>query len=827
MTSVSQFIKTMKNSFLVIRSSKPRKCSANGPRPKPTQKDRPCSITSVRDLIPHNQTFTEASQKHILSFNHQELSRLDITLDSWEISLQNNSQLQIELFPNFLKDFSICLKSKKDFQNSNRVLRLALVFEKSLKTWKTPNSQPLILHTKSKLTRENFTQTLNGNTEEVVEYNDTSKDIQFIKGLIGKFEKLRGMKIMSRLVDLHENLCKVDNDLPSPIETPEPFEDNLKSHSQQLSIFVNVLKKEIKNVLSKNNVEILKVEKSVQVSFENKFLEDSLKEKAQDLVNMKNQLDHKDKELEVLKENLNKCRGNLALFDRKSESISLELIQVTNKFRSTEDELKSTKTKLSHLVEYLGIKKERKRKVKRLLKLKEKEANKAIESIKGLKENLYSLMVEGNVKEEKLTQIEEAWVKLKGEEFEYKGVTTIEISSKYGIFKPVESECLSPDEVVSIKNSDPGCRRSSTIRSEGKFLGLISNKISPMSNYEINTEINESSDIQSLAFEEFVLSPNPEIEIPQRVRKNSEVLYENKLKIIESQYSKQENWSKHTENHFSAQKTNEIPPEKTENFQEKHRLSFEHPARRRESVQNSLKVQQKRRLSAITVENLSNSLSTIIENSPIGIIPIETFAKFAEFPSKSENLNPDSPDQSSLQHRRKGFEQLSLNLNKVQDPQIDPLDSFPRTPLLQCLINEKESIYRTNPNRTLFEKHSKPEQKNQETQCTILQDSPTKNQLKSPTTKNRRKNLLSTELDETTLENFKKLSQESGLLKESEEIDTLPPAIQVEIIKCFEGHDSKRCEKFCIHLKRALALRYKERGVPYPIKTVFFNSRID
>ena len=820
----------MKNSFLVIRSSKSRKFSAHGPRPKLLQKDHPRSITTVEDLIPHDRPFSETSQRHILSFNQQELTRLDLTLDSWEITQQNSSQVHLESLPNFLKDFSICLRSKKDFQNSNRLLRLALVFEKSLKTCKTPNSQPLVLHAKSKLTRENFTQTLNGITEELVEYNDTSKDIQFIKGLIGKFDKLRGMKIMGRLVDLHKSLSKIDNELPSPIETPEPFEDNLRSHNHQLSIFVKVLKQEIRNVLSKNNVEVLKVEKSVQVNVENRFMEDSLKEKAQDLVNVKSQLEHKDKELEVLKENLNRCRGSLALVERKSESVSLELIQVTNKFRSVEDELKSTKTKLSHLIEYSGAKKERRRKVKRLLKLREKEVFGSMESIKGLKESLHGLMIEGKVKEEKLAQIEEAWARLKGEEFEYKGVNTIEISSKYGIFKPVEDDCLSPDEVVSIQNSDQGCRRSSTLRSEGKQLGILSYKASPMSNHEKGGEFIEGSDVISLASEEFVVSPRSETELPLRVRKNSESLYENRLKPPDNQYIKQDTWSKHTENYLKGQKAFEVSQERTENLQENPqnpRTSFEHPARRRESVQIPAKVQQKRRLSAITVENLSNSLSTIIENSPIGDIPIETFAKFAEFPSKIQGPSLQTSDQSSHQHRRKGFEELSLNLNKVQDSQIDQLDSLPRTPLLQCLINEKDSIYRTYPNRVVYEKQSKAELKHQETQCTLLMDSPTKIQVKSPTNKKRRANVLSKELDDATLENLKKLSQESGLSKEFDEIDALPPAIQVEIIKCFEGHDSKRCEKFCIHLKRALAVRYKERGVPYPIKTVFFNSQIN
>ena len=43
--------------------------------------------------------------------------------------------------------------------------------------------------------------------------------------------------------------------------------------------------------------------------------------------------------------------------------------------------------------------------------------------------------------------------------------------------------------------------------------------------------------------------------------------------------------------------------------------------------------------------------------------------------------------------------------------------------------------------------------------------------------------------------------------------------LKLELFKSMEGHDLKRCEGECIHLKRLANIKYRTRGVPYPIKT--------
>lgn len=57
-----------------------------------------------------------------------------------------------------------------------------------------------------------------------------------------------------------------------------------------------------------------------------------------------------------------------------------------------------------------------------------------------------------------------------------------------------------------------------------------------------------------------------------------------------------------------------------------------------------------------------------------------------------------------------------------------------------------------------------------------------------------------------------------------QEINSLSTQLKFELVKSLEGHDEKQCEIECIHLKRALEIKRKSRGVPYPLKTKIIDS---
>jgi hypothetical protein len=69
--------------------------------------------------------------------------------------------------------------------------------------------------------------------------------------------------------------------------------------------------------------------------------------------------------------------------------------------------------------------------------------------------------------------------------------------------------------------------------------------------------------------------------------------------------------------------------------------------------------------------------------------------------------------------------------------------------------------------------------------------------------------------DEETLENLRKMCENYGI----EGFESLPVNLKMEIFRSLEGHDVKRCEGECVHLKRLANLKHRARGIPYPIKT--------
>jgi len=75
--------------------------------------------------------------------------------------------------------------------------------------------------------------------------------------------------------------------------------------------------------------------------------------------------------------------------------------------------------------------------------------------------------------------------------------------------------------------------------------------------------------------------------------------------------------------------------------------------------------------------------------------------------------------------------------------------------------------------------------------------------------------------DELEGGSFKGLSPErirDILRKRDIDLEGLPPQIRIEILRSMEGHDEKRCGPECEHLKRAMMIKYKNRGKLYPIK---------
>ena len=52
------------------------------------------------------------------------------------------------------------------------------------------------------------------------------------------------------------------------------------------------------------------------------------------------------------------------------------------------------------------------------------------------------------------------------------------------------------------------------------------------------------------------------------------------------------------------------------------------------------------------------------------------------------------------------------------------------------------------------------------------------------------------------------------------EISYLNPNLRRELAVALKGHKISKCSDDCEHLRRAFLVKYKSKGVPYPIKTI-------
>ena len=54
----------------------------------------------------------------------------------------------------------------------------------------------------------------------------------------------------------------------------------------------------------------------------------------------------------------------------------------------------------------------------------------------------------------------------------------------------------------------------------------------------------------------------------------------------------------------------------------------------------------------------------------------------------------------------------------------------------------------------------------------------------------------------------------------SAEIDALTPRLRRDLASSLKGHNNSKCLDMCEHLQRALMIKFKAKGNPYPVKII-------
>ena len=264
-------------------------------------------ITNSKDS---NNTFDAGDirnnhENRLKSFNlfyNQELARISKELDIKEIEIKNavTPINNYEIYHRYLENLAICVK-QKDPVLSNCIFRGITGTNKSHKKLQKSlqlNSLEISkIKEPVKLYRENLTQTYEGPPVTVAS-PDISKEINYIKGLVKRVSKLKAPKIIQSLYDLHESLCKLHTDIPTPTKTPEPEEITIGTFDQKMTMTLRIIKHEIKKNLKKHNIERIKIDKSIQTDPLNTSLSKDIYLKENEIENLKQNLQQLEKELQ-------------------------------------------------------------------------------------------------------------------------------------------------------------------------------------------------------------------------------------------------------------------------------------------------------------------------------------------------------------------------------------------------------------------------------------------------------------------------------------------------------------------------------------------------
>ena len=173
--------------------------------------------------------------------------------------------------------------------------------------------------------------------------------------------------------------------------------------------------------------------------------------------------------------------------------------------------------------------------------------------------------------------------------------------------------------------------------------------------------------------------------------------------------------------------------------------------------------------------------------------------------------------------RHRPSQRIITNLLKESNDLSSPSSSLSplikARPIISALIIEQDILH--SKSRIEIDKQKNVEENSKETQYEFKQEPIRRKSTRAGTMNTPHQFVDLDVFDEETLESFRKLCEQAGLQSTNRlevELDNLPQHLKLELLKSFEGHDTKKCGNECIHLKRALNVRIKAKGIPYPIK---------
>ena len=700
----------------------------------------------------------------------QELTKANQVLDSFEINKDKSISPLIahQNYLKYLETVAITIKAR-DSVTANCIIRGIVGLRRTVKNWpdqKIELTESLkTIPTKS--VRENITQTYELTPKE--DPDTINEDIMFIQNIVNKVGNLKSEKIIKRLFDLHQDLSKLYTEIPTPTDTPEPVDVRMSSMGEKLNITIKLIKNEIQANLNKHKFERKKVNQGVQTGSMGFEGMDPMKEKEAELVNLKRKLEHLEGQSLMVHESLAKHKAYSCDIENRYNEGKIELIQTKNKLNSAKDASSGLKIRVSQLADKLIRKSKKLQETRKSLNEQKSEIFSLNHSVKHLKTETYNMTVLNKITEEKLLQIDSAWAQRTGSRFVFENVSSIEVVRKYSLYNL--------EEGLDEEGKSPRSGR----RNQG--LLLSSPRMFGKSAAERMAKDEKALVVKPLVSKDLKITDDPEqptLTIPQ-----IPLMFEN---------SSSKGLSFHTE--LNRPYPNPIPDN----------LPIIIESRTQVKKKPSNSIENFHLCDSKTKKPSKNSFSKGFDLEP------------------HQDITNSSP---RLENR--AITKISTNLiretNEFSSPSSTNSPTNKTRPIFTSLVYENEAIHQSV--RIVQERMKNVEDNSKGVQCDLKnkndkkEEKPVKRIGRAGTVKVKVKPIDLDAFDEETLENFRRMCEQY----EINDFENMPQNLKMELLKSLEGHDWRRCENECVHLKRVANFKYKTRGIPYPIKTSTLNTK--
>ena len=704
-----------------------------------------------------------------------QLSILDEALDAKEISIRNNPN------PNSSEDFNIYKEHLEllsvYIKNSNPVLAFSLNrgisgFSRSIhslqKLIQSINSRQIPVLPEKKSLRDSQVQTCQVEPEENWK-SIHKKDLKIFKHLEKKLEEMNFTKVSQKLKDLHKSLKKAVSEVPGLSKFPELGNFNVQDTINQLEKHVRNLQNEVSQELVKRKLAVLPVHVLTQTEVpiidpEKYFiLEKMLVDKEQEIFELNKKLEILKMEKKNLQEKyetsqscLNQCEKRLYVAREKEAKFDALKEEMQREKERYEKKIISKKEKL------ITQKKEN----QGLALGIENQRQKFLKLVNEYKESV----MQGKIAEKQLEELKSAWVGRFGEDFKFSDININEIAGN------INSNLLQDYDDVLNKAQTAQVSNDSQRKSPGAY---------------------KSSNLTNI------------LRSPTSLTGKSYEDYANDSKVLGQTLKSSSNSSKKSLNRLSTQAI----------------INSANERNRKGSVDVGRNRAEGKRAS-LSPHKFTNSFNQrtkvpglATEDSCDGLENCKIFEEQSSLKSTKARSNLKQSFLSRVENKLKGENQNENDIERKFSGQNSTqfTEDSSNTSFQKKLQLESEDFYESmqdNPDQ-LFEflklKSQNGEKLSnlQEKFLHLYQGS-------------NLKTLIREDPEEYFKHTFTLLDPNDELnariLKEFPVISTITRRMQFDLFTIMLDHEKMRCQGQCKHLSKVAQLKYKYKGVPYPIR---------